>query len=343
MSTPVLADQYDDQIAVLKQQAEQQQQVASQYSSQANDYRARVKQLQAQMAALQAQINLNQLRYRQLVQKIAENEAQLASQKIILSESIRDIYQQQSVSPIEALATSSSLSDFADRQEYQSRVKQKIQDAMSAVSTLQEQLASEKEQTTASLALQNSQQQQLSTQRTESAQLLSAATRSEAAANQQVKASNQQIATLQAQQLAEISAKYGNNYSAGGACGGGYPGRWCIPPQDTVVDSWGMWNRECVSYTAFKVAASGRRMPYWGGYGNANQWPGNARASGIKVDGSPRVGDVAISYVGPYGHSMYVEAVLSGQRVLVSQYNYGSPGIYSEMTIPISGLEFIHF
>jgi surface antigen len=141
-----------------------------------------------------------------------------------------------------------------------------------------------------------------------------------------------------------LAAKYGtgSGYSSGGACGGGYPAALCNPPQDTVIDNWGMYNRECVSYTAFRVAASGRHMPYWGGHGNANQWPDSARAAGIPMDGNPRVGDVAISMIGSYGHAMYVEAVI-GNQIHVSQYNYGAPGTYSEMTISSSGLYFIHF
>lgn len=81
-------------------------------------------------------------------------------------------------------------------------------------------------------------------------------------------------------------------------------------------------------------------MPY--GLGNANQWPGGAAARGIAVDGNPRVGDVAILMSGPYGHAMYVESV-SGGNITVSQYNYGLDGRYSTMTIPASGLRFIHF
>ena len=96
-----------------------------------------------------------------------------------------------------------------------------------------------------------------------------------------------------------------------------------------------MYNRECVSYTAFKVWQSGRYMPYWGGRGNANQWPGNARAAGFEVDNQPSPGDVAITYNGFYGHAMFVEAV-NGRMVTVSQYNYiinGQWGAYSEMTL----------
>jgi surface antigen len=127
------------------------------------------------------------------------------------------------------------------------------------------------------------------------------------------------------------------------ACGGGYPARWCNAPLDSLIDNWGMYNRECVSYAAYKIVASGRTMPYWGGHGNANQWPANARAAGIPVDGNPKVGDVAISMAGPYGFAMYVEAVQSDGKIHVSQYNYDNQGEYSEMTISPGGLYFIHF
>jgi surface antigen len=126
------------------------------------------------------------------------------------------------------------------------------------------------------------------------------------------------------------------------ACGGGYPQQWCSAPKDSIVDSWGMYNRESVSYTAFKVASSGRTMPYWGGHGNANQWPSSAQAAGIPVDGVPKAGDVAISMAGPYGHAMYVEGV-SGSKIFVSQYDYSGNGEYSTMTISAAGLYFIHF
>jgi surface antigen len=73
----------------------------------------------------------------------------------------------------------------------------------------------------------------------------------------------------------------------------------------------------------------------WGGRGNANQWPGNARAAGYEVDRDPQPGDVAITNNGYYGHAMFVEAV-NGRMVTVSQYNYiinGQWGMYSEMTL----------
>jgi surface antigen len=135
-------------------------------------------------------------------------------------------------------------------------------------------------------------------------------------------------------------------------CGGGYPAKWCNLPIDAVVDSWGMYNRQCVSYTAFKVhmdflAGKNRRdMPYWGGIGNANQWDDNARRAGIPVDSNPTPGSIAVSNSGYYGHVMYVEqvATINGQQAIyISQYNAGWDGRYSEGWRYTTGLVFIHF
>jgi surface antigen len=102
-----------------------------------------------------------------------------------------------------------------------------------------------------------------------------------------------------------------------------------------------MYNRECVSYTAYKVASSGRTMPY--GFGDADMWPEAARDNGIAVDTQPRVGDVAVLPDGEHGHSMYVEAVHSDGTISVSQYNKAKTGTYSEERRKTEGLEFIHF
>lgn len=125
------------------------------------------------------------------------------------------------------------------------------------------------------------------------------------------------------------------------ACGGGYPDALCKPKLDSVVDGWGMYNRECVSYTAYKVAASGRKMPY--GFGDANKWPAAARAYGIAVGSTPRVGDVTIRADSNHGHSMYVEAINTDGTISVSQYNSNKTGTFSRDTMSPNGLQFIHF
>lgn len=129
--------------------------------------------------------------------------------------------------------------------------------------------------------------------------------------------------------------------SVGPACGGGYPDKWCKYAMDSVVDNWGMYNRECVSYTAFKVATSGRHMPY--GWGDANRWPEAARTQGIAVDLHPRVGDVAILPDGDHGHSMYVETIHNDGTITVSQYNKAKTGTYSQERLATRGMVFIHF
>ncbi|GAC1369691.1 MAG: hypothetical protein NVSMB39_1750 [Candidatus Saccharimonadales bacterium] len=121
---------------------------------------------------------------------------------------------------------------------------------------------------------------------------------------------------------------------------GGYPALLCNSARDSLVDPWGMYNRECVSYAAYKVSLR-RVMPNWGGHGNAFQWPANARAAGIPVDNRPKAGDVAILTTG-FGHAMYVEAV-NGSYITVSQFNYDDTSEFSRLAVPSAGLEFIHF
>lgn len=342
LAQPVFADSFDDQINALRAQVAQQQAAAASLHAEVNNASARVAQLRAQSAALQAQINLSQARYNQLSTNIAQNEAKLGEQKQVLGASIKSIYLGSNVTPIEMLASSSSISEFLDQQQYRDKIKTQIQEAMAEIQTIQASLKIQQGQVSQILSDQRGQQVQLNAMQQEANQLLALAAQNAAAADAQVKNGNSQIASLKAQQQAILLARFGGA-SGGAACGGGYPAKWCNAGQDTLVDNWGMYNRECVSYTAFRVAASGRYMPYWGGHGNANQWPDSARAAGIPVDGNPQVGDVAISMAGPYGHAMYVEAV-GGGKIRVSQYNYGSPsGTYSEMTIAAAGLYFIHF
>ena len=129
--------------------------------------------------------------------------------------------------------------------------------------------------------------------------------------------------------------------SSGPACGGGYPDVWCKARLDSVVDAWGMYNRECVSYTAYRVASSGRMMPY--GFGDANKWPAAAEAHQIPVDTHPHAGDVAIRMGGKHGHSMYVESVNSDGTINVSEYNKDKTGTFARETVGTSDLLFIHF
>lgn len=158
----------------------------------------------------------------------------------------------------------------------------------------------------------------------------------------QTQQDQQKNADLQAAQLAANQALDGS-VVAGNPNHGGYPSAWDTPaPQDSRLDSWGMYNRECVSYAAWKAYQAYGDMPYWGGVGNANQWVGDAKIAGIPTGLTPQVHSVAISMKGYYGHAMWVEAV-SGNMIYVSQYNYDLHGHYSEMWVNSSSLTYIYF
>jgi len=154
-------------------------------------------------------------------------------------------------------------------------------------------------------------------------------------------AQQQEISQLQAAQLTANQSLDGA-IVAGDPTHGGYPAAWDNARQDSRLDHWGMYNRECVSYTAWKVYQTYGTMPYWGGEGNANEWPGDARRAGIPTGSVPKVGSVAIWNVGYYGHAMWVQKV-QGDMVYVSQYNYDLNGKYSEMWVNGSHFTYIYF
>lgn len=154
-------------------------------------------------------------------------------------------------------------------------------------------------------------------------------------------AQQQQISQLLAAQLT-ANRNLGGTIVAGDPNHGGYPARWDNARQDSLTDSWGMYSRECVSYAAWKVYQTYGTMPYWGGVGNASEWPRDARRANITTSSIPQVHSVAISMHGYYGHAMWVEKV-SGDMIYVSQYNYDLHGHYSEMWINSSKLTYIYF
>lgn len=338
----VRADQYDEQIKALEKLQSQNQAKADQFGNQANKKESEIEKLQNQIAGIQAQIEVNQRRQELLTKKIKEAQKQLEEQKGLLSANLRSMYIESDITPLEMLASSKNLSDFLDKQEYRNRIKENITNTLDKIEKLKKQLDAQRSEVIKIIEEKKSQRGTLATKQSEANAKLASLNLSQKEFEEKVSQQSQKIAELRAQQLAANQAALGGNVVSGDPGKGGYPSMWANAPQDSVVDSWGMYNRECVSYTAWKVYQSGRNMPYWGGVGNANQWPGNARAAGIPVNSTPKVGSVAISMAGYYGHAMYVEAV-SGGQVYVSQYNYAVQGEYSEMWVSASGLQFIHF
>lgn len=339
----VTADRFEEEIRQLNAQNGANRAAVDQLSDAAAGFEDLINKLQAQISGMQAQITANEKRVADLQGQIATAEADLAKQKKLLGENIRAMYVEDDISTLEMLASSKDLSDFVDKQQYRNSVKNKIKLTLDKITELKHQLNAQRESLEVTLKEQRNVRAQLAAQQGEQNRLLSLNQQQQSEINNSIKGNNARIAELRKQQAAENARLFGGSVPQGIPGGGGYPGAWAFAPMDSLIDTWGMFNRECVSYTAWKVWSTGRYMPYWGGIGNANQWDDNARRAGIPVDGNPRPGDVAIKNAGFYGHAMYVEHVYGDGTIYISQYNAGWDGYYSEARISTAGLVFIHF
>ncbi|CAN5396728.1 hypothetical protein BH09PAT4_BH09PAT4_00200 [soil metagenome] len=343
-SAHVRADRYDDQIRILEQQISHTQRSKDHLNVESESLTGAIAGLQAKMTALEIEVQANQTRAHDLENKISAAETELAKERDLLGKVVRANYLESDISTVEMLASSKSLSHFVDRQQYRTSVQNKISSTVERVLGLQAQLKDQKTMLNKLLSDQLVMQTQLATQRNENDRLLSLNQQQRAAYEGEIKQDNIAITRLRTLQAAENARLYASGIVPKGVQGGGdYPAKWALAPMDSIVDTWGMYNRECVSYTAWKIASTGRYMPYWGGVGNAKLWPDNARRAGIPVDDNPRVGDVAISTRGTYGHSMYVETVNSDGTITVSQYNAAWDGNFSTARVYTAGLQFIHF
>lgn len=300
----------------------------------------RINSLQVSIATLQNQIQENQNKSNAAQAKINERQNEIDEQRKILGVNVRAMYLDDQVTTLEKLASSKNFSYFVDKEEYQVSVQNKIRDIMATIETLKKEQEAEKQKIDNIIKDQSVIQQDMQKQQAESNQLLALNQKQITEYENTIAANKQKISSLQAQQAAE-NAKY--NIGGAGAVGSnGYP--WDnVPFPNALSDPWGMYKRQCVSYAAWKVASTGRYMPYWGGRGNAKLWDDNARGAGIPTGTAPRVGSVAVSNAGAYGHVMYVEVVHGDGTITVSQYNAGWDGRYSVARRSASGLVYIYF
>lgn len=354
--TLVHADQYQSQIDALQNQSDQAQSVINSLTAQATSYQDAISQLQAQISALQAAIAVNVNKQASLQQQIASVQQQITAKKGQLGATIKAMYIEGQTSTIEELASSQNLSAYVDKEEYQQTVQDQLNTTIDQILTLEAQLQQQKEQLDIVVASEQQQNNQLNSTEQQQQSLLNYNQGQQTAYNQQIASNQQEIAALRAEQIAANHKLVSSGeVIASGSCGGGYPasavnssgGSWgCNYPLDNTIDNWGMYNRECVSYTAWMVYKTYGYMPYWGGNGNANEWPADARAAGIPTGSTPKVGSVAI-YMGggsdPFGHAMWVTAVNGNGTITVQQYNLYYDGNYYETTIPSSGLVYIYF
>ena len=335
------------QINNLNSQNAQSQATLSNLESQAGSYQAAIAALQAQISGLRQQIQDNE-------NQQAQAQAQLDQEKKTLGENIKAMYLEGDISMLEILASSNNLSTYVNRQQYRNSVSDKVKASVDKISALKVQLADLHTNMV-------NQQAQLAASQAEQSRLLSLNEGQQSQFNSQIKANKSAITQLQAKIVA-LNTPPSSNFTYRGDCGGSYPsvagpgtwgGTWgCSYPQDNTTDNWGMYNRECVSYTAWMVhemyvnGEIRHDMPNWGGVGNAYQWKADAENAGIPVDQSPKPGDIAIRLAsginGDVGHAMYVASV-SGGQIYVQQYNADLAGHYSEGWRTASGLYFLHF
>lgn len=348
MSQTVRADKYDDQINALRQEISQYQSRAAELQAQANTLQGEVSRINAEKSTIQAQIDLSQAEYDQLITKIADTEQKIQANKDALGETIANLYVDDNISPLEMLASSKNIGDYVDKQEFRSAVRDELSTKIAEIKQLKKDLEDQKQKVELVLSNLKNQREALAAKEAEQQNLLNQ-TRGEEAAYQALSSQrNSQIESLRAQQAAEIRARAqssgGYTSLPGDPNRGGYPAMWANAPMNAYVDNWGMYSRQCVSYTAYKVSSTYGNMPYWGGRGNANQWGDNARAAGIPVSSVPKAGTVGVQYSGAYGHVAWVESVNSDGTLTISQFNAGWTGEYSRWVVQRSFFnEYIYF
>lgn len=358
----VRADNFDQQISALQAQIDRYQQQASALDSQANTLQTALNQLTSQKNAIQVQMNLQQVQLAQLNQQITDNEKQIATDQDALGDTIADLYVDGQISPLEMLASSHTIADYVDQQTNRDTVKDNLVTMIANIKKVRAELVKQKKAVEQVIAEQQFARDALAAKEAAQAKLV-AQTRGQEAAYKTLIGSTeaQKLSVQQAQQAAiEAAAHRGGglvNILPGDPNKGGYP--WetgCWVDANAVshggvggngTDALGYGCRQCVSYTAWRVGQYTGRYPYY--WGNANQWPGSAHATGYSTGSTPRANSVGIISAGDYGHAVWIEAVNGDGTVDVSQYNYynaGGPGWgnYSKMRVSASTYDtYIYF
>jgi surface antigen/cell division protein FtsB len=329
----VFASHLTQQITELEKKNQQSDSSQAVLENEAANLSAKISTLQAEISSLESQITETKRKSDEVQSQIDVAQIELDEQKELLGVNIRAMYIEGDITTMEMLASSNDLSDFVDKQQYRTSVQAKIKVALDKVTALKNELRTQKAMHEKLLTDQEHMQQQLTAQRAETNRLLSLNEGQRSEIENQISQNNQKISQLRQQQASENARFFSGGVPAGVPGGGGYPGKWASAPMDSLIDSWGMYNRECVSYTAWKVWSTGRYMPYWGGRGNAKQWDDNARAENIPTSSTPKAGSVAVSNAGIYGHTMYVEQVYGDGSIQVSDYNQQWDGMYRNYRI----------
>ncbi len=341
----VSADEYDEQIKALKNQNSQYNKEASNLRKKADSLAKEIAVLDQEKRAIQAEIKKTNTEIGSLKKQIVKIKQEIEANKQALGEVIAEIYLQSQVSDIERLASSKDITDYLDEEVVRNNVQRNLSKKLAEIKAQKKQLETSKVKLETKLKSQQAKRESLAAKERQKQAILTETKGDEAAYKRLAAKNNSKISELREQQrIANLSYASGSSVTAGSPGHGGYPAYLDYPnAQDSKVDPWGMYNRECVSYTAWRVHQKTGNMPYWGGRGNANQWPSSAQADGIPTGSTPRPQSVAIWMSGYYGHAMWVEYIKPNGMVHVSQYNYAIDGLYSEMDINPNSAIYIYF
>jgi surface antigen len=122
-----------------------------------------------------------------------------------------------------------------------------------------------------------------------------------------------------------------------------YPSHLKKAAQDSLVDPWQFYNRECTSFVAWRLNSE-NNVPftdYFEGahWGNASNWKSAAKSLSIPVDNNPTRGAVAWWAAGSAGssrgHVAWVQ-VVGSSSITIEEYNYLHEGFYDTRTISTS-------
>lgn len=123
--------------------------------------------------------------------------------------------------------------------------------------------------------------------------------------------------------------------------------RFDVSKVDRPGGSGGAGDLYPIGQCTWWVATLRPDLPFFSGTaGDARNWARSAEKLGFPVDAKPSPGDVAVFQPGQYGagkfgHVAYVKAV-NGNKIVISEANYGARHPGSTRTIDSAGLAFIH-
>lgn len=363
LQRPVLADQYDDQIAAYEAEIKQYQNQANALGDQVKTLQGEVAALNAQADTIRAQIAMSKARLAQLTEQIKQKEEDIARNQELLGETLANMYATDSITPLEMLAGSDNIGHYIDQQELRTSMTDQLTQTVDLIAKQKAELVNQKAEAERTLVDQQNSEKALAAKEAEKQTLITKTQNDQNAYDSLV--TDRKAKQLQAQQQQQAAIEAAIRAAGGGATttlvggsSGGYPwnssncyvdaNAWSYDGIDGMgTDGYGYGCRQCVSYVAWRVGKERGYVPR--NWGNANDWVANGRAAGYTVSREPRAGSAGVIYGGQYGHIVWVESVNGDGTLTVAQYNYfnaGGPGWgnFSRMIVPSGTYQyFIYF